>query len=340
MRADRYYPGFKGQMKWGLEDVEQYGIPLDKGRIWYVDGDKSTGGAGGSWADAYSTVQDAIDAASAFDVILIAPKLITDYTGDPTSYTENLVIPADKPHLSLIGISRGRTQGGLPQMKVGTTTTDPLLKVRAAGCLIQNLGFNGSGGTGGGILLDDDYATKTAFGTTIRNCHMKNCVGTTATNALTGGAIMWTSAGNAWQVTIEGNHFYKNVGDIVVKGTTNTRPQDIVIRGNTFQAAVTSACDVNIITGGSGFQTVIINDNIFTDLPALGSATTARYFDLTGTLGGMVCNNVFGCLGNATATELTFKAAGTAAFLPTTVLFVNNWGVSANAGETAYHTIA
>jgi len=60
----------------------------------------------------------------------------------------------------LIGVSRGRTQGGLPQLKDGTETTAAILTIRAPGCLIANLGFNGSGNTGGGILLDADASTK------------------------------------------------------------------------------------------------------------------------------------------------------------------------------------
>jgi hypothetical protein len=317
------------------ESLIDSGMPLEGGNVWFVDGDKSTGGAGKTWDDAHSLIQDAIDASSAGDVIYIANRTHTDATGDPVSYEENLTIPFTKPNLSLIGISRGLTQGGLPQLKDGATTTQHILRVRAPGCLIANLGFNGAGNTGGGILLDDDYSTKAAWGTTIAGCHFKNCKGTTATDSRTGGAINWPSAGNAWQVSIVNNHFYRNVGDIVLPGTSNTRPQDVVIRGNTFNAYSTSATDCNIYgAGGSGFNGIVIDKNIFAGMPALGSGSVVRFMDLTGCT-GIVSNNVFACYINATATELTFGANGTAAKCPATVWLCNNWGKSNTVGETA-----
>lgn len=296
------------------------------GHYWFVDGDLSTGGSGTSWQDGFSLIQDAIDASSAFDVIYVQPKLITDFTGDPSSYEENLTIPAGKNHLAIIGISRGRTQGGLPQLKDGSTTTQEILRIRSNGCLIQNLGFNGAGNTGGGILLDDDYSTKSAFATTIDGCHFKNCKGSTATDSRTGGAIMWGSEGNAWQCNITNNLFYKNVGDIVLKGTTNTRPQDILIRGNEFKSSVTSATDCNIYGASGGFQTITIDDNIFGDLPALGSGSIVRYIDLTGTLGGMMTRNMFGAMVAEGGTEITFEASGTGGKIPTTVFMAGNFG--------------
>ncbi len=330
------------QFKEGQVTFEN-GIDLfnDGGQIWHVNGSLSTGaGNGKTWADAYTTIQAAIDAASAFDTILVKPKLMTDFTGDPASYEENLIIPVGLRSLSIIGIGRGRTQGGLPQLKDGSGTTTAILIIRASGCRIANLGFNGAGNTGGGILLDEDYSTKAAFGTTIQDCHFKNCKGH-ATNGKLGGAIMWSAEGNAWQCDILGNKFYKNVADIVLLGTSNTRPQDILIQGNVFQSSVTSSCDCNILqVGGGGFQTITILDNIFTGIPAIGSGTVGLYIDLTGTQEGMIARNVFGCLGNATATALTFKAGGTGGEVPSTVFFCDNKGYSTTDGENAFLSIA
>lgn len=329
-----YIPAFKYGHKLYPQNMIVPGMPLEGGKVWFVDGDKSTGGAGGTWEDAFATIQAAITAASAGDVIYIAGRTHTDYTGDPVSYEENLTIPWVTSSLSLIGVSRGLTQGGLPQIKDGATTTQHILRIRAPGCLIANLGFNGAGNTGGGILLDDDYSTKSAFGTTIAGCHFKNCKGSTATDSRTGGAINWPSAGNAWQVRIVGNRFYKNVGDIVLPGTTNTRPQDVVIEDNHF-SPIGASTDCNIyLAGGSGVNGVTINRNTFGNIPALGSGSIVRYIDVTGCV-GMITNNVFGCPVNATDTELTFGAAGTACKVPTTVAMMNNWGNSNTVGETA-----
>jgi len=291
-----------------------------EGKVYYVDGTNgSDGNTGKGWSDAKVTIQAAIDLASAGDTIFITAKLITDMTGDPTSYEENLTIGADTPNLSLIGISRGQTQGGLPQLKDGTVTSDPILKVQAAGCLIANLGFNGAGNTGGGILLDDDYSTKSAFGTTIAGCHFKNCKGSTATSAVTGGAIMWSGEGNAWQVRIAGNRFYKNVADVVLKGTSNTQPQDVIIEDNIFSGPAAS-CDCNLFLSGAGdgINGVIIRNNVFTAFPALGG-TNDRFISATGCT-GILTGNVF-----ATSTTLTFGAAGTGALIPTTMLMTGNY---------------
>jgi len=334
-----YIPAFMYGHKVYPENIISPLTPVESGDVWFVDGDKSSGGTGTTWEDAYSTIQDAIDSSGAGDVIYIAGRTHTDYTGDPVSYEENLTIPYAKSSLSLIGVSRGMTQGGLPQLKDGSVTTQHILRIRAPGCLIANLGFNGAGNTGGGILLDDDYSTKAAFGTTIGGCHFKNCKGTTATNAATGGAINWPSAGNAWQVRIEGNTFYRNVGDIVLPGTTNTRPQDVRIIGNEFSGPAAST-DCNLyLAGGSGIDGVTIAHNIFHQLPAIGSASNARYIDATGCT-GMLVNNYFGCLTGTTGATITFKAAGTGAKIPTTMHVAGNYGQSGAASETAEISIA
>jgi hypothetical protein len=313
--------------------------PNGQGKVWYVDGTNgTTGGTGKSWKTAMNTISLAVAAASAGDTIYVTAKAITDATGDPTSYAETIIIPLAKSSLSIIGVSRGRTQGGLPQIKIGAGST-ALLTVRAAGCLIANLGFNGISSTGGGILLDDDNSTKTAFGTTIVNCHIKNCVGSVADSAVTGGGIMWSTEGNAWQVLIRGCRFYKNVADITLMGTSNTRPQDVVIEDCDFSGyAEFTDCNIFGTGTGSGFGSIKIDNCRFGQLPALGG-TNDRYFDLTGTLSGTVTNCTFGCNTGNTGTTLTFLAAGTAGKLPTTVHIMNCYGQSETATETGEITI-
>ncbi len=313
---------------------------LTNGNVWYVDASKGTGvtGDGTTWDEAFLTISEAITAASRLDIIYIAAKDITDATGDPSNYAETLIIPIELDGLALIGVSRGRTQGGLPQIKIGAGST-AMLTIRAAGCLIANLGFNGVSSTGGGILLDDDNSTKTAFGTTISNCHLKNCVGSTADSAVTGGAIMWTTEGNAWQVLITGCRFYKNVADITLMGTSNTRPQDVVIEDCDFSGyAAFTDCNIFGKGTGSGFGSIKINNCRFGQLPALGG-TNDRYFDLTGTLSGTITNCTFGCNTGNTGTTLTFLAAGTAGLLPTTVHIMGCYGQSETATETGEITI-
>lgn len=294
------------------------GAAMTQNDTWYVDGSNgSDSNNGKSWSKAYETIQAMVTAAGAGDVIYIAEKTLTDYTGDPTSYAETITIPYAKSNLSLIGIGKGRTQGGLPQIKKGSGST-ALLTIQAPGCLIANMGINGYGATGGGILLDDDYATKAAFGTSILNCHLKNCIPSTATNAATGGAIYTTSAGNAWQVLIAGNRFYKNVGDVSLVGTSNTQPQDWVIENNIFSGPAANVdCNLFLSGAGDGINGVIIRKNEFQCWPALSSGVNNKPLSLTGCV-GLMSKNTFGCTGK------TFGAAGDA-YVPTTVLMAENY---------------
>ena len=331
--AADYIPALKYGNKLYPQHMVLPSMPLEGGKVWYVDGDKSAGGGGSTWEDAFATLVAAEAAASAGDVIYVAGRTMTKTDTDPISYTENLVI--DTPQLSIIGVSRGRTQGGLPQIKVGTTTTSPLITVRAPGCLIANLGINGVGGTGGGIKLDDDGGTsKTAFATTIANCHFKNCVGTSATNATTGAAIMLTGA--PWQILITGNRFWNNAGDIIATPTF-ADAKDVVIEDNLFSGpAAVSDCNIYMVGTSGDAAGLVIRNNVFAQLPAVGSGTNKRYVILTGYT-GIMAGNTFGCLVADTGTTLTFLAStGTAGIVPTTVHMANNWGESATTTEVGY----
>ncbi len=333
-------PYSNGPYQWDQHVTFSQGVsgPNGEGDVWYVDGTNgSVGNNGKSWSRALTTVQAAIDLAGPGDTIYVTAKAISDQTGDPASYEENLIIPNTAKSLSIIGVSRGRTQGGLPQFKDGTGTTTAILLIRAPGCLIMNIGFNGAGNTGGGILLDDDYSTKSAFGTTIVGCHFKNCKGSSSTDGRLGGAIMWPSAGNAWQCYIGYNQFYNNLSGICLIGTGSTRPQNITIEHNTFMSNPANV-DVDIygysVDGGGFGHGLIINDNVFGPLPAKGSGSVLRYLALKGAQGGIVCNNIFGCVTDQAGTELTFKVAGTGAEIPLTVFMARNYGQTITDGVT------
>lgn len=286
----------------------------------------------------YTTIQGAIDAAaadidpSAGHVILVKASEMAAGATDPTNFAETLIIAAAQANLSIIGVTSGNAQGRLPQIKKGSGST-ALLTIRAPGCLIKDIGFNGGSSTGGGILLDDDGSTKSAFGTVIEGCHFKNCVGSTATNATTGGAIQWAATGGAWQVVIRGNRFYKNVGDIVLKGTTGSVPQDVVIENNIFSGPAASV-DCNLyLAGGSGMNGVIIRNNVFTAFPALSSGSNLRYMDLTGCV-GILAGNYFASIVSPTGSDGTFAAAGSLAKLPQAVYIAGNYGETTTSGET------
>jgi len=276
-------------------------------------------GAGKTMETAFHTIQAGVDAVDQGGVVVVKGKNMAVTDTDPVSYAENVSITT--PQIRLFGIG-GRAQGGLPQIKKGSGST-ALLTIAAPGVVIDSMGFNGYGSTGGGILLDDDGSTKTAFGATIFNCHFKNCVGSTATNAATGGAIQWAATGNAWQVLIKGNRFYKNVGDIVLLGTTGSVPQDVVIEDNVFSGPAANT-DCNLyLANGSGMNGVIIRNNVFTAIPALGG-TNDKMLVLTGCV-GILAGNMFACEDGR-----TFGAAGDE-LVPTTVFLAGNFSEKAVA---------
>ena len=331
-KASNYIPALRFGHKIYPEDLA---TPMTFGDYWYVDGDNGTDSdnSGASISKPLKTIQAAIDAASQDDVIFVKALDWEAVETDPNSYAENLNIPLALSGLQIIGVGTGRVQGGLPQIKVGATTTSPLLTMNAPGCSIRNMGINGYGGTGGGVLMNDDAgATMTTFGTTFENCHFKNCVPSTATNAATGGAIMWSANGGAWQTRIVGNRFYKNVGDIVLIGTSNSVPQDVIIEDNVFSGPAANT-DCNLyLKGGSGMNGVIVRNNEFTAFPALGG-TNDRFIDMTACVGMLVGNSF------ATSTTLTFGATGTGAIIPTTVFMPKNYretttGVSSEVFRT------
>jgi hypothetical protein len=247
------------------------------------------------------------------DTVYVFPKTFTSSATDPASYAETVIIA--KPQVSLIGVGNSRTQGGLPQMKIGAGTT-PMITIRAGGVTIANMGINGASSTGGGIEIDQNAAGSEVIGTAVLNCHIKNC-NKHATNGTLGGGVYWSADGGGWQTLIKGNRFYKCLNDIALLGTNHTRPQDVIIEGNHFSGPAASV-DINIyLAGGSGINGVHIHDNVFPCWPAIGSGTKVMPVDLTGCT-GILSRNVFA------ATGKTAGAAGNM-LVPTTVLMADNY---------------
>ena len=128
--AANYIPALKYGHKIYPQNIISPLTPVETGKVWFVDGDKTGSGAGGaSWADAFTetdfdgNLSGFPSTISAGDVIYVANRTMAKTDTDPISYTTNLTI--DVPQVSLIGISRGRTQGDFlslrsvgPQLKL------------------------------------------------------------------------------------------------------------------------------------------------------------------------------------------------------------------------------
>ncbi len=139
---------------------------------------------------------------------------------------------------------------------------------------------------------------------------------------------------------IKGCKFYKNVGDIVLIGTSSDVPQDVVIEDCVFGGPASSV-DCNLyLAGGSGMNGVTIRNCVFQQLPALGSGSNLRYIKAAGCVGMMV-GCTFGCQTSTTGgTKITFKASGTGADIPTTLHIAQCYGQSITASESGEITIA
>lgn len=256
------------------------GNPLTGGQnIFFVDGDSSSSGTGYSPDSPVTTISAAVALASAGGVIYVKARSIATGGTDPVSYAETIIIPPALDGLKIIGIGSGLKQAAQPQVKKGSGST-ALLTIRAPGCLISGITFNGNGSTGGGILLDDNGTTKTAEGTIIQNCVFKNCKGSGATDAKTGGAIQIASTGGAWDTLIKGCLFYNNIGGFVLLGTADVVPQDISIEDCRFDSSTAAGRDCDIYGNvGSGMVAVNIRRCEFGIFPAAGTVNT--YMDLT-----------------------------------------------------------
>lgn len=289
-------------------------LPNINGSVYIVDGSNGADGNPGTMDRPLASIQGALtrNNGAVNPTIIVLPLEMAATDTDPGSYTENAVV--DAASCTIVGISRGVTQGGLPQVKVGTTTTSPIISVQAPGCLIMNLGINGAGGTGGGIkYFDDGGATYASFGGSVIGCHFKNCRGTSATDAASGGAIQLSGA--PWQMRFSYNRFYKNLGDIVLLDTGNAVPQDFVIDWNEFSGpAANVSCNLLLSTGG-GVNGVAIKHNTFPCFPTAGGANVP--VSLTNCI-GILSWNTFGCSGK------TFGAAANIP-VPTTVGICGNY---------------
>jgi hypothetical protein len=295
----------------GASSMDVFGA----GKILFVDGDLGSDGNDGlSPQSPKVTVQSAVTAAGANSTIYVKAKAMAAGATDPGSYAENIIIPAGSSCMTIIGVGSALTQGALPQLKVGATTTSPIITVRAAGFVIQNMTVNGIGATGGGILLDGDASTKDAFGFAAINCYLKNCKGSGA--AATGGAIYWSSTGSSWNVRIDSCDFYDCRAGIVLTGTSIDMPKSVYVENCSFGAGLKATVDCDIYgAGGSGINGLYINKCRFNtvDVPAYAtSPSAARYVYATGCVGAMT-NCTFACTGK------TIGAAGDACYIPVTM---------------------
>ena len=99
MDMRQFYPGPNSGAKWMPGDL-MVGPPSN-GEYFFVDGSKSTGGAGKTWADAFADPQAAIDACTSRDndVIFVAPR---NSSANNNRYDGNIKV--NKRGIQIIGV--------------------------------------------------------------------------------------------------------------------------------------------------------------------------------------------------------------------------------------------
>lgn len=286
----------------------------DFSNVFYVDGDNgSDSNNGGTPASAFATIQAAINAASAQDVIYIREIAPDADASEPGTYVEDLTIPYAKYGLQLIGM--GGTGVLLPfgGPKIKNATATALLTVNAPYCVIKGLQFNCTRNSGTyGIWLTGvaGYATLAgSCGALIQDCYFKNASATYGAISVYAGygsvisRCSFSQGTNALAInldcnavpnnshTIEYCDFKSNSGAAVALHLSLENSVDFTVRGCTFDQATKFITTVDGATG-------VIADCFFND----GSTTTVA--NSTGKIEIPAANDeigVVGCYGGGNA---------------------------------------
>jgi len=164
-------------------------------KAWFVDGNL-TGGDGTSWETAFSTIQAAVNAAAAYDVIYIKPfaPSATQNNGQPQVYAENITIAVGKTGLKLIGVPDLSDPYFGPKIKPANTAAH-VIHIDAASVTLENLCIHNQALSTAGVFLSWMGATYNvsptvdashvlyagSCGFNIRNCEFRE--GTTMATA-------------------------------------------------------------------------------------------------------------------------------------------------------------
>ena len=181
MLAHDYNPSVKYGAKWLSSEVLNGGD--DFATIRYVDGDNGSDNNSGLQPDkAFATIQAAITASSARDIVYIRAIAPDADASEPGTYEEDLTIPYDKWGLQLIGMSGTGTLQPFSGPKIKNATATALLTVNAPGVQLKGLQFNCTRNSGTyGVRLQGvaGYATLAgSVGFNIENCYFKNASAT------------------------------------------------------------------------------------------------------------------------------------------------------------------
>ena len=136
LRSDALKLGHRGRgagVRQSIEEVERASLNERlRGAVWYANSAASVGGSGTAWGDEFTTIQECVNAASADDVISVAPSHVETVTA-----AAGLVL--DQSGLTIIGYGNGDRR---PQVNF-TTVVGADMDVSSEGITIKNVRFTG-----------------------------------------------------------------------------------------------------------------------------------------------------------------------------------------------------
>jgi len=314
------------------------GVPVGTGygwqdgsTSWFVDAAMGATGDGKAPGRAFKTITEAIAAASAHDVIYIAPKAWTSleysYPGLNTAYAESTSIAYAKAGLAIVGIAnqgiRGIPHGVVIRQTASATTAN--MKVYAPLCAFENLAFeNGDATETGGQLVFRGGTAETyeGHGATVYNCYFFYGNGTTGPGNW-GGSVM---ADQTWGLTVDSCYFLGcRVGIAFQSGGASAG--SFIARSNIFASRnlTPTEIDADIAVYTQGSTDILIAGNYFAHLlPALSGGSLLKWVVVTGDVRqGLIADNY---CGGVVGTNYSVGAAGSGISCPANVGIAGNYG--------------
>lgn len=252
-------------------EASQNGIfsNIGTGSVFYVDSSAAAGGAGTTWATAFDTLQEGIDAATDLrgDIVYVAQD-----------HTENInnasALNVNCPGLTIVGIGNNESK---PEIVFITDTTAELT-ISAADVCIYNMRFiSNIGDCATGVLVTAD-----GDGAQILGCEFRE------TSNILELLIMITAAANADELVIVGNRFIGTdsadpTNAILLEGASSKT----IIQGNHF----IGTWSASVIDGTTAASTgLMITDNDIVNVDATAGMTIRLH---TNTGGALINNHCY-----------------------------------------------
>jgi len=282
-KEKNYMPAVKYGARWYPEDIVGAGGGT-KGEYWFVDGDRSVGGGGGSWEDAFSTFGAAVSALGDDDVIYVAPG----------NYNEGVTHTITESNVKIFGAQSGRgvaTEPTLASYVSGSDEGDEDLLI-LEGDNIEVAGIRFLPGNG-------YWGIRAGETTNATNLWVHDCYFYSGAQGGAKGVEMGRrdgTQGNAVSMLVENNTFFKCGTGVNMDGS---RAQ---LHNNLFLAYGQSSTQVVNPQSGSQRSSNVITDNRFVVLRAndgeKGIEFTGASSPTAGTM--LVDGNTFINFGSAT----------------------------------------